>query len=79
MKNPLADPGITGISSGASLVTIIIMVFFPELNEFKSVVSFYRWKCCWYNGISNSIMIKFSLRIVLAGVAIMHYLHLWHP
>ena len=33
MKNPLADPGITGISSGASLVAIIIMVFFPELNK----------------------------------------------
>ena len=27
MKNPLPDPGITGISSGASLVAIIIMVF----------------------------------------------------
>ena len=71
MKNPLADPGITGISSGASLVAIIIMVFFPELNEFKSVVSF-------IGGSVAGIMVYliaydkgFSpIRIVLAGVAI---------
>ena len=71
MKNPLADPGITGISSGASLVAIIIMVFFPELNEFKSVVSF-------IGGSVAGIMVYliaydkgFSpIRIVLAWVAI---------
>ena len=63
MKNPLADPGITGISSGASLVAII--------NEFKSVVSF-------IGGSVAGIMVYliaydkgFSpIRIVLAGVAI---------
>lgn len=71
MKNPLAYPGITGISSGASLVAIIIMVFFPELNEFKPVVSF-------IGGSVAGIMVYliaydkgFSpIRIVLAGVAI---------
>ena len=29
MKNPLADPGIIGISSGASLVAVLITAFFP--------------------------------------------------
>ena len=59
MKNPLADPGITGISSGASLVAIIIMVFFPGLNEFKPVV----YLIAYDKGFS-------PIRIVLAGVAI---------
>lgn len=71
MKNPLADPGITGISSGASLVAIIIMVFFPGLNGIKPVVSF-------IGGAIAAIMVYliaydkgFSpIRIVLAGVAI---------
>ncbi|SHK15591.1 FecCD transport family protein [Geosporobacter subterraneus DSM 17957] len=30
MKNPLADPGIIGISSGAGLVGIIILILFPQ-------------------------------------------------
>ena len=71
MKNPLADPGITGISSGASLVAIIIMVFFPELNNVKPIVSF-------IGGSFAAVMVYliaydkgFSpIRIVLAGVAI---------
>ena len=29
MRNPLADPGITGISSGAGLVVMIVMLYFP--------------------------------------------------
>ena len=71
MKNPLADPGITGISSGASLVAIIIMVFLPELNNVKPVVSF-------IGGSFAAVIVYliaydkgFSpIRIVLAGVAI---------
>jgi len=71
MKNPLADPGITGISAGASVVAIIIMVFFQELNEIKPIVSF-------IGGGVASVMVYliaydkgFSpIRIVLSGVAI---------
>ena len=37
VKNPLADPGITGISAGASLVAVLIMVLFPALNNLKSI------------------------------------------
>ena len=30
MKNPLADPGIIGVSSGASLTAVLITAFFPK-------------------------------------------------
>ena len=71
MKNPLADPGITGISAGASVLAIIIMVFFKELNEVKPILSF-------IGGSVAAIMVYliaydkgFSpIRIVLSGVAI---------
>lgn len=33
MKNPLADPGIVGISSGASLASILVMVLFPSIAK----------------------------------------------
>ena len=70
VKNPLADPGITGISAGASLVAVLIMVLFPGLNNFKSLLSF--------GGGLISACLVFSiaydkgfspLRIILAGVA----------
>ena len=71
VKNPLADPGITGISAGASLVAILIMVLFPQLNSMKSLLAF--------SGGLISACLVFSiaydkgfspLRIILAGVAI---------
>ncbi|WP_148556661.1 iron ABC transporter permease [Terrisporobacter glycolicus] len=71
VKNPLADPGITGISAGASLVVILIMVLFPELSNFKALLAF--------GGGLTSALLVFSiaydkgfspLRIILAGVAI---------
>ena len=58
MKNPLADPGITGISSGASLVAIIIMVFIGG-----SVAGIMVYLIAYDKGFS-------PIRIVLAGVAI---------
>ena len=70
VKNPLADPGITGISAGASLVAVLIMVLFPKLNNFKSLLAF--------GGGLISACLVFSiaydkgfspLRIILAGVA----------
>ena len=30
MRNPLADPGIIGVSSGAGFVAIVIMILFPQ-------------------------------------------------
>ena len=71
VKNPLADPGITGISAGASLIAVLIMVLFPDLNHLKPVLAF--------GGGLISALLVFSiaydkgfspLRIILAGVAI---------
>lgn len=71
MKNPLADPGITGISSGASLMAIIVMVFVPELSNLKPIAAFLGggvaavlvYSIAYKNGLS-------PIRIVLAGIAI---------
>ena len=71
MKNPLADPGITGISSGASLVAIMVMVFVPELSHIKPLIAFIGgsvaallvYGIAYKNGLS-------PIRIVLAGIAI---------
>ena len=35
MKNPLADPGIIGVSSGASFVAVLVTACFPLLSHIK--------------------------------------------
>ena len=40
LKNPLADPGIIGISSGASFVAVLITAFAPQLYFFTPLVAF---------------------------------------
>lgn len=40
MKNPLADPGIIGITSGAALVAVAVSAFFPFLATLTPVFSF---------------------------------------
>ncbi|MGN0158701.1 MAG: FecCD family ABC transporter permease [Brotaphodocola sp.] len=40
MKNPLADPGIIGVTSGAAFAAVIVSVFFPSLAMFTPVFSF---------------------------------------
>ena len=40
MRNPLADPGIIGVSSGAGLVAIVIMILFPQHMAFYHSVRF---------------------------------------
>ena len=71
MRNPLADPGITGISSGASVVALIIMLYRPDaihtlplfgfIGGFLACILIYG--LAWKNGIS-------VMRIILAGVAV---------
>ena len=71
VKNPLADPGITGISAGASLVAVVVMVLFPSLTGIKPLLAF-------GGGLVSALLVfliaydkGFSpLRIILAGVAI---------
>lgn len=71
MKNPLADPGILGISSGASLAAVIITAFAPSLFFLTPVFAFAGgmaacllvYSLSWKSGLS-------PLRIILVGVAV---------
>ncbi len=71
MRNPLADPGITGVSAGASLCAITIMLLFPAYVHMVPLAAFmggalacaFVYALAWKNGIQ-------PLRIVLAGVAL---------
>jgi iron complex transport system permease protein len=70
LKNPLADPGIIGISSGASFTAVIITAFAPTLYFFTpiaafagGVIAFFMVYCLsWKGGLS-------PMRIILTGVA----------
>jgi len=72
MKNPLADPGITGVSSGAGVVAIFIILVAPRLMAQLPLFAFIGaaiacmmvFLLAWKN---NEVR---PLRIVLAGVAI---------
>lgn len=71
MRNPLADPGIIGVSSGGGLMAITMLIVFPHLNQFVPLAAFLGaliaaaaiYGLAWNNGIT-------PLRIVLAGVAV---------
>lgn len=71
MKNPLADPGITGVSTGASVAAIIILLSAPKYTNILPIVAFVGgaiacilvFLMAYKNGIKPG-------RIVLAGVAV---------
>ena len=71
MRNPMADPGITGISSGASVVVMVVMLYFPGAAASMPVFGFIGgilaclliYSLAWKQGLS-------AVRIVLAGVAV---------
>lgn len=71
MKNPLADPGITGVSTGASVAAIIILLLLPQYTGILPLIAFIggAFACilvfimAYKNGIKPG-------RIVLAGVAV---------
>lgn len=71
MKNPLADPGIIGISSGASLAALIVISFFPSIYFLSPILAF-------IGGIIAFILVYcFSwnkglnpLRLILTGIAV---------
>ena len=41
IRNPLADPYITGISSGACVVTVFFMVFIPSVTNLRPIFGFF--------------------------------------
>lgn len=75
MRNPLADPHIIGISSGAGLAGVAIMILFPEMEMLLTPVAFVGamsaaviiYILAWKNGIK-------PVRIILAGVAVSAFL-----
>lgn len=72
MRNPLADPGLTGVSSGASVTVLAIMLVFPNFTSFVPIVAMI--------GGTIAVAIVYALawkkntispvRIILAGVAV---------
>ena len=45
MKNPLADAGVIGISSGASFMTLVIITLFPQFF-LDTRIRLFRWCAC---------------------------------
>lgn len=71
IRNPLADPGIIGVSAGASFAAVLVTAFFPMLLFFTPVFAFAGglvafglvYGLSWRGGLS-------PLRIILVGVAV---------
>lgn len=71
MKNPLADPGIIGISSGAALASVIVTALFPSLSALTPIFSFLGglvafvlvYALAWNGEIS-------PIRLILVGIAV---------
>ncbi|SDE60555.1 iron complex transport system permease protein [Paenibacillus sp. UNCCL117] len=71
MKNPLADPGIVGVSAGGGLAAILAMIVFPQFSYLLPALAFAGalaaslciYLLAWDRGSS-------PLKIVLAGVAV---------
>ena len=71
IRNPLADPGIIGVSAGASFAAVLVTAFFPMLLFFTPVFAFAGglvafglvYSLSWRGGLS-------PLRIILVGVAV---------
>ncbi|MDO5708332.1 MAG: iron ABC transporter permease [Andreesenia angusta] len=71
IKNPLGDPGITGISAGASLFAVVIIFYFPSLLNFTPLFAFIGavvaclvvFSLSWKRGLDTT-------RIILAGIAV---------
>lgn len=71
LKNALADPGIIGISSGASLMAVLITAFFPALYFFTPLFAFIGGMIAFLLVYSLSYKGGLSpLRIILVGVAV---------
>src|SRR5690625_4124531 len=71
MRNPLAEPGIIGVSSGAGFFTLLTLTFFPSLFFYTPLFAFIGgalafllvYLFSWKSGLN-------PLRMILIGVAI---------
>lgn len=75
MRNPLADPHIIGVSSGAGLSGILVLILFPHLWSILTPVAFLGasgaafavYFLAWRGGVQ-------PIRLILAGVAVSAFL-----
>lgn len=75
MRNPLADPHIIGISSGAGLAGVLILILWPQMEYLVTPAAFLGamgaailvYILAWKGGIR-------PVRIILAGVAVSAFL-----
>lgn len=78
-RNPLADPGLLGLTAGANAMLAITIVFFPSINYFGIMIA------CFIGALVGTMMV-FSIgavkkgglspfRIVLAGAAVSAFLY----
>jgi len=71
MRNPLAEPGIIGVSSGSAFFTLLVIAFFPTLFFYAPFFAFIGgaiafllvYSLSWKSGLN-------PLRMILIGVAI---------
>lgn len=71
MRNPLAGPNIIGVSSGAGLMTLIILIIFPDyyflapMGAFVGalIATLFIYFLAWKDGVHPN-------RLILAGVAV---------
>ena len=78
MRNPLASPHLIGISAGAGLGGIFILILFPSAYHLLTPVSFTGalvttimiYAMAWQQGLR-------PLRLILSGVAISSFLGAW--
>jgi len=71
MRNPLAGPNIIGVSSGAGLMTLIVLIIFPNYYYLAPIGSFagaliatlFIYFLAWKDGAAPT-------RLILAGVAV---------
>lgn len=71
LRNPLADPGIIGVTAGAGLFAMVIMIILPEITNLVPIAAFIGamvavaivFTLSWQRGVH-------PLRMILAGVAV---------
>ncbi|WP_262175196.1 FecCD family ABC transporter permease [Saccharococcus sp. Marseille-Q5394] len=71
MRNPLADPGIIGVSAGASFMSVLVIAMFPTLFFFVPLFAFIGgalafflvYSLSWKSGLD-------PLRMILIGIAV---------
>ncbi len=71
MRNPLAEPGIIGVSSGAAFVAALVVSIFPALSPVTPLISFLGGMLAFamvYGLAWNGRMSP--LRLILVGVAV---------